>query len=52
VGVAACGEGFADASGAEADADGVLFPDGVGELREPAVFLRDDELTRQDRSSS
>ncbi len=37
--VAACGEGLTDAGRAKADADGVLLPDRVGELRERRCSL-------------
>ena len=35
-----------------ADPDGLLFPDGVGELRETAVLLGDDEVLIHCSSSS
>ena len=43
VGVAACGEGLADPGWSEAEPDGAVAPDGVGELGEAAVLLGDDE---------
>jgi hypothetical protein len=44
--------GLADPGITVADSDGSFLADGVGELGEAAVFLRDDEVSAHGSSSS